>query len=164
MAEDFLSGFARRLKISDGRRDQVIRELRTHIEASRNDLELSGRPPDEAMRESLDRFGDPGEVADMLSVVHRSHLPKFKLVAIATIALAGLSAWLGTSHTFASGARHPIHHHQLHQSRGQANEIRRIGMRQVFVVPGPRGSDRARTPTNLTHTHGIGIVVRMARP
>ncbi|HEV3310107.1 MAG TPA: permease prefix domain 1-containing protein [Chloroflexota bacterium] len=164
MAEDFLSGFARRLKISDGRRDQVIRELRTHIEASRNDLELSGRPPDEAMRESLDRFGDPGEVADMLSVVHRSHLPKFKLVAIATIALAGLSAWLGTSHTFASGARHSIHHHHLHQWRGRASEVRHIGIRQAFVLPPPRALGHARMPIKLTHNHGIGIVVRMARP
>lgn len=110
MAEDLLKGVAERLRVTDGRREMVIRELHAHLDDSRRDLELSGRSTDDAARESIRRFGDPVEVAAMLSEVHRRRLPRVKMVAAVTFALAGLSAAFGAAGTFASAPHHSGNH------------------------------------------------------
>jgi anti-sigma-K factor RskA len=111
MAEDPVPLIARQLRLKGSRREQVIRELDSHLEASRHDLQLAGNSPEAATRESVRRFGDPGEVAEMLSTVHRRRLWRSEFVLTAAVALAALSAWLGTSHTFASSGHthHPAH-------------------------------------------------------
>ena len=109
MAEELLNGVSRHLRLKGKAHESVMRELQSHLDESRYDLELSGNPPELAIQETLDRFGDPEEVASMLTDVHRRHLPKAQLVAIVTVALAGLSAWFGTVGTFASGAHRTKH-------------------------------------------------------
>jgi len=109
MAEDPITTVARQLRLRPGCRDQVIRELHSHIQASRHDLELAGRTPEDAARESVRRFGDPAEVAELLTAVHRRRLPRVQSLMAALVALMALTAWLGTSHTFASSAREQHH-------------------------------------------------------
>jgi hypothetical protein len=108
MAEELLDAVAHGLGVKGRSGRQIMRELHSHLQASQYELELAGRAPDDAARESVRRFGDAEEVAEMLTAVHRTRVPKVRLVAAITLALAGISAWFGTSGTFAAPHR-PMH-------------------------------------------------------
>src|SRR5581483_6425788 len=118
MSEDPLAVIARTLRLRGRRREQVLRELSSHLQASAHDLQLSGRHPAEARSESVRRFGDSGEIAGMLTEVHRPRLPRAQSIVSALAILVALSAWLGTSHTFASSQRR--HSHATRVSRSTA--------------------------------------------
>ena len=123
MADDLLSGVAQRLRVKGDCGDQIIRELSSHLQASQYELELAGRTPADAAEESVRRFGDPAEVAEMFTAVHRAHVPKLRLVAGVVLALAGISAWFGTSGTFAAPHKPvhtPTHHRSAHRTEAQS--------------------------------------------
>jgi len=131
MAEDPIASIARRLGFKGSEKDQVIRELHSQFEASRHDLELAGRTPEDATRESLMRFGDPGEVADMLTSVHRRRMPRIQSLLAASIALLAVSAWLAP-HTIASSQNG--HHEQNRVSlckQGHLRSRRGVTARQI---------------------------------
>lgn len=131
MAEDYLRDVSERLRVTELGNEQIIRELRSHLQASQYDLELSGCPPERAAQESVRRFGDPDDVAEMLSLVHRRRAPRFGAVLVLTIALGGLSAWLGTSGTFAAlnQPRHHTHALTRHSSHVQIARLCSVGLR-----------------------------------
>lgn len=137
MAEELLSGVAGRLRLKSGQQIQVMRELHSHLEAGAHDLQLAGHPPERAMRETVDRFGDPAEVAEMLCAVHRPHIPKLKAIAAVTLCLGAMSAWFGTSGTFASSV-HKSRHSAAHMMPRVRHEARidRLA-RTPHTQPGP---------------------------
>jgi hypothetical protein len=133
MAEDLIKDVSGRLRVRGTGGDQILRELHSHLQASQYDLELRGSPPEEAARETIRRFGDPAEVAEMLTAVHRSHIPKLRLIGAVTLALAGLSAWFGTLGTFAAphAAPHSRHHHaRIHRGHRHADGARHVKHRR----------------------------------
>ncbi len=110
MADEILDSLAKGVRMSGHTRDQVLRELRSHLAESRSELEAEGRPSLEAEHESMRRFGDPIEIAKMLTKVHRRPTPRVRLILITTFVLAGISAAFGAAGTLA--APHPqVHHH-----------------------------------------------------
>lgn len=117
MAEEILRNVGNRLKVRGRRRERVIRELRSHLDESRHQLVLTGHSPDEALRESLESFGDPEDVADMLTAVHRRR-PRLAMVVAATMLLTAASAWFGASGTFASGPHRAVHHPRAAATHG----------------------------------------------
>lgn len=109
MADEMLGEVSRRLRLTRRGHDLVMRELQSHLDQSRRDLESSGRSQEDAVQESIRRFGDPVEVAEMLTRVHRRTPSRFMMVLLATLLLGAVSAWFGASGTFAF-ARHHGHH------------------------------------------------------
>lgn len=85
-----------------GYRGEIERELASHLEESRRDLELSGLSAEEAAKQSLIRFGDPAEIADGFSRVYRPRLSARLAVACGLAASLFVGAY--SSGAFASGA------------------------------------------------------------
>jgi hypothetical protein len=111
MIDDMLNALSQRLHLDGQERELVLRELQSHLEESQRYLEACGCSPEEARRESIERFGDPLEVADMLSDVHRHRPSRFRLLMAATFAIAALMAAFGAGGTLASTTgNHPTHH------------------------------------------------------
>ncbi|HZT95971.1 MAG TPA: permease prefix domain 1-containing protein [Chloroflexota bacterium] len=125
MAQDVFEALSGRLRMRPKTRDQVLRELRTHLDDARMELEAAGQPTAEAERESLRRFGDPVEIGRMLSIVHRRPTRRTRLVLVATFAVATLSAGFGAVGTLAAhpaahhhaAYHHAAHHHHLSKQR-----------------------------------------------
>lgn len=106
------------------RREAILRELHSHLEETRRELELAGWRPEDAARESLGRLGDPGEISSAFAQVYKP--PRRTRIGLA-FALAGalLVGAYGASGTLASAtsAHHapPAHaravkHHLPHRS------------------------------------------------
>lgn len=95
------------MRIPRRRRHTIARELRSHIEEAQQELQLSGLPSDEAVREGLARFGNPVEIASAFGEVYRP--TRRRRVGLA-FALAGalLTGAYGFSGTLASAT--PTHH------------------------------------------------------
>lgn len=95
------------------RRREIERELASHLEDACRDLERAGMSPDEATRQSLIRFGDPGEIADGFARVYRPRLSARLAVACGLAASVFVGAY--SSGAFASGATshraHAVAHH-----------------------------------------------------
>lgn len=88
--------------ITGRRRREIERELASHVEDTRRELELGGLSPEEAERESLRRLGDPSEIADAFARVYR---PRWSARVAIACALAGsLLVGAYSSGAFASGA------------------------------------------------------------
>src|SRR5437660_713849 len=52
-------------------RAKIARELASHMEEARRDLQLAGWTPEEAARESVARLGDPKEIIQEFERVYR---------------------------------------------------------------------------------------------
>lgn len=68
------------------RRESIARELRSHLDETRRELEAGGMPADEAHLESQARFGDPAQIASEFSRVYR---PSRRLQVGLAFGLAG---------------------------------------------------------------------------
>jgi hypothetical protein len=105
------------------RRREVERELASHLEEARRDLEQAGMSSEEAERESLVRFGDPCEIADGFARVYRPRLSARLAVACGLAASLFVGAY--SSGAFASGASshhaHATSHHPHTNSAGRPN-------------------------------------------
>jgi hypothetical protein len=114
-----LDDLEQRLRLKGQDRRLVVRELRSHLTESQKYLEACGRTPEAARNEALERFGDPGEVADMLTAVHTQRTPRLRTVAAATFLVAVTSAGFGAAGAFAAyglGPKIPQHHTSRHRS------------------------------------------------
>lgn len=106
------------------RRREVERELASHLDELQRDLERSGLPPDEAARQSLIRFGDPGEIADGFARVYRPRLSAQLAVAFGLAASLFVGAY--SSGAFASGASsHHAHTTFRHPHTSTVNRLHR---------------------------------------
>jgi len=56
---------------SERRRREVLRELRAHVEDFVSAGRLSGRSEEDIERLLLERFGDPGQIAQQFAWVYR---------------------------------------------------------------------------------------------
>src|SRR5579872_920213 len=109
---------SRGLRLSRRRRQTIERELETHVEDARRDLELAGWSPESARRESFERLGDPGEIAQGFE---RAYRPRRKnqiglSVALATGLIMGVYG-IGGSLASARSVHHAptrISHIQVH--------------------------------------------------
>lgn len=84
------------------RRREIERELASHLAEARRELERAGVPPEEAERQSLLRFGDPGEIADGFARVYRPRLSARLAVACGLAVSLFVGAY--SSGAIASGA------------------------------------------------------------
>lgn len=111
MERETIDTLTRRLPVSRRRRDAISRELQSHLEDARRDLELAGWHPEDAHREVVARMGDPAEVFEEFSAVYR---PRRRLRLGIAFALAGsmlLGAYgIGGTLASARAAQHPAHH------------------------------------------------------
>lgn len=115
MERTTLDDIIQHLRIPHRRRQSIERELRSHLEETRRELELSGWRPEEAERESLNRLGDPREIADGFARVYRpSRRTQVGLaMALATGMLLGM--WgIGGSLASATSAHSRVHAHPAH--------------------------------------------------
>ncbi|HLJ67337.1 MAG TPA: permease prefix domain 1-containing protein [Chloroflexota bacterium] len=101
------------LHLPHRRKQAIARELRSHLEESRRELELAGLDPHEAALESVNRFGDPKEI---ISGFERAYRPSRRAqLGLAFVLASGMILGVyGVGGTLASAttARHqtPAHH------------------------------------------------------
>lgn len=100
------------LRVPRRSRQTITRELRAHVDDVRRELELSGWNPEDAERESVERLGDPQEIADGFEKVYRpSRRTQLGLaMALATGMLLGV--W-GIGGSLASATSAHSHHAQV---------------------------------------------------
>lgn len=97
------------------RRREIERELASHLEEARRDLERAGLSREEAEHQSLIRLGDPTEIADGFARVYRPRLSA--RVAVACGLAASLFVGAYSSGAFASGASSHHRHTGTQQPR-----------------------------------------------
>lgn len=107
--DDVVQAIASSLRLSRQRRAAIERELRTHLEDAQRDLELAGLGIEEAAEEAQRRLGDPVEIADGFSRVHRTPRHMRVVLAFGLASALGLGAF-GVSGSLASSA-HPAKAH-----------------------------------------------------
>lgn len=124
MSDNLLDDLEQRLRIKGQDRKLVVRELQSHLIESQKYLEACGRTPEAARAEAFERFGDPSEVAEMLTSVHTQRVRRLRPIAAATILVAVMSAGFGAAGAFAAYGLSPkIPHHQA--SRHHRTTVRR---------------------------------------
>jgi hypothetical protein len=108
MERDVVDQVSALLRLPRRRRQIISRELRTHLEESRRDLQLSGMPADQAAREGIARLGDPHEIAGAFGEVYRpSRRRRVGLAfALAGALLTGAYGFSGTLASATSSAHH----------------------------------------------------------
>jgi hypothetical protein len=99
---------AHALPVSRRQRQAIERELRAHLEDTRRELQLSGWHPDDALRESLARLGNPEEIVEQFTDVYRP--PRRRQLGLA-LGLSG-ALFLGAFGAGASFASATSAHHQ----------------------------------------------------
>lgn len=108
MERTVLDDIAHSLRVPRRRRTVIARELSAHLEDSRRDLELAGWQPAEAAQESVQRLGDPQEIAEGFVQVYRpSRRTQLGLsMALATAMLLGVWGIGGSLASATSASRH----------------------------------------------------------
>ncbi|HZU11719.1 MAG TPA: permease prefix domain 1-containing protein [Chloroflexota bacterium] len=81
-----LDAMIRALPVGRRRRSAIARELHSHYEDSRDQLEAEGLTPEAAAHEALRRLGSPDEIADAFHAVYR---PRFRTRVAIAFGLAG---------------------------------------------------------------------------
>jgi hypothetical protein len=121
------SHYSVRLPSLPGRRRlEIERELATHLEETRRELQLAGLSTEDAERESLARLGDLTEIADGFEKVYRPRRST-RLVLAFTVA-GGLVAGAYSSGALASSAS--VHHgHALHARVQSSSTVSRTNRR-----------------------------------
>jgi hypothetical protein len=78
--------------VSRRRRKGIERELRSHLEESRAELERAGRSPEEAVSESIARLGNPEEIGQAFNEAYSAgRRPRVGLaVGLASALLLGV--------------------------------------------------------------------------
>lgn len=107
--DDIVQAVTSSLRLPSWRRAAIARELRTHLEDAQRDLELSGLRAEDAAREAQRQLGDPVEIADGFSRVHRPPRRAQVFLAFGLASALGLGVF-GVSGSLASSA-HPAHVH-----------------------------------------------------
>lgn len=116
--DDVIQTISASLHLSSGRRAAIARELTTHLEEAQRELELAGLATEEAAREASRRLGDPMEIADGFSRVHRAPRRTQLVLAFGLASALGLGAF-GVSGSLASSA------HTAHAHAAPAHSVRR---------------------------------------
>jgi hypothetical protein len=98
MRRDIVSDLSRQLPL--WRRRAIARELRSHLRDAQHDLETAGWAPEEAVDESIRRFGSVDDVAEGFDRVYRPARAKRFAVALGLAGALLAGAWGGG--TFAS--------------------------------------------------------------
>lgn len=131
MSDNILDDLEQRLRVKGNDRRLVVRELESHLRESQKYLEACGRTPEAAQKEAAVRFGDPTEVAEMLTAVHSQRAPRLRAVAAATLLVAVASAGFGAAGAFAAYGlgpqipqHHTYHHHNQHGGHAAAGKGR----------------------------------------
>jgi hypothetical protein len=108
-----------RVRVTRRRKNAIARELASHVADARHDLVLSGWKAEDADREALIRLGDPQDLADAFTVVHRpSRRAQFGMAAaLATGMILGVYG-IGGSFASARAVRSAPHHHVIYVGRG----------------------------------------------
>ncbi len=114
MSRDALEQWGRTLRVSKRRRRAITLELRSHLHEAQLELEQAGWRPEDAVRESLVRLGDPAELVDDFEHVYRPARHKqFGLAfALSTGMVLGL---YGIGGSLASAKPSTVHHRSTHQ-------------------------------------------------
>ncbi len=107
--DDVIQTITASLRLSSRRRAAIARELSTHLEETQRELELAGLESEEAAREASRRLGDPVEIADGFSRVHRAPRRTQLMLAFGLASVLGLGVF-GVSGSLASSA-HTAHAH-----------------------------------------------------
>lgn len=132
MSDNVLDDLEQRLQLKGKERRTVVRELRSHLAESQKYLEACGRSPEAARSEAIARFGDPIEVADMLSAVHIHRAPRVRSVAAAAFLVAVTTAGFGAAVTFAAyGMTTPLPAHRTQHHRHRASHGRPVSVKHA---------------------------------
>lgn len=117
MARDTIDQLSRSLRVSRRRRRAISLELRSHLQETQQELERAGWRPDEALRESWRRLGDPSEIVDGFEQVYRPSRRKQLGLAL-TLATGLLLGVYGIGGSLASAkptsVRHGVQHARVH--------------------------------------------------
>jgi hypothetical protein len=113
MESNILDELAHSLRVPRHRRQAITRELSGHLEDSRRDLELAGWKPEEAAEVSVQRLGNPTEIAEGFVQVYRpSRRAQLGLaMALATGMLMGVWGIGGSLASATSASHHRLAHH-----------------------------------------------------
>lgn len=107
MEADPIDEFSSSLPVSRRRRAAIARELRGHVEETREDLITAGWQPSDALREARRRLGDREEIATAFVEVYRPSR-RVQLGLAVTLATGMLAAGYGLGGTLASATA--VHH------------------------------------------------------
>lgn len=111
MEQDVIEQVTRSLRLPRRRCTAIGRELRAHLEDAQRDLQLAGWRPEDAARESAARLGEPIEIADAFSHVHRPSR-RFQVGLAMALATGMLLGVYGIGGSLASATTD--HHGQSH--------------------------------------------------
>ena len=86
MEQEIFDELERSMTLSKGQRRSILRELRGHVKDAQLDLQLAGTPPNEAVRQSVARLGNPAEIGQEFVEAYKR--PRRRHFAV-SLALAG---------------------------------------------------------------------------
>lgn len=116
MEQNPLDEVLHRLRVPGARKNAIERELASHVAESRHELLLAGWRPEDADREALSRLGEPVELAEAFTRVHRpARRLRFGMAMV--LATSMLLGAYGLGGQFASAhAIHPARSHLVVQT------------------------------------------------
>jgi hypothetical protein len=92
--ERYLSAVASQLNVDPGTEQEILGEIRSHLEEATTDLQAEGLGPEESIAVALQEFGEAREIGRMLGRQHSDSANQAVLAAFLPVALALTFKWL----------------------------------------------------------------------
>jgi hypothetical protein len=110
MARDAIDQVTRSIRVPSPKRQLIERELRAHLEDSRRDLEMGGMSHEDAVREAVERLGDPTDIAVSFDAVYRPNRRSQLGVAVLLASTMLFGAFSVGSTLAGASSAHPAKH------------------------------------------------------
>jgi len=120
--EEFIEQVSSRVPASKRRRNLIARELRSHYEESRSELEAAGWDSESAAREGLMRLGDANEIGQAFDHVYRPR--RRNQIGLAFVLAGGLAFGMFSAGGSLASAN-AGHHAHVHLARHAQARIKK---------------------------------------
>ena len=91
---DYVGVLSRHIRLQPGKKNEIIRELESHLEDKASDLASQGMSPEAARRLAMQQMGDPVALAGQIQKIHTAvSLREMGLAIIPHLLIAGLVAF-----------------------------------------------------------------------
>lgn len=90
----YLAEVANQMSVEPAAENEVLREIRVHLEDSAAELEEGGLQREESLAQAMANFGEAREVGRMLGLIHSDSANQAVLAAFLPVALALTFKWI----------------------------------------------------------------------